>query len=104
MVRQPAANFPRLPDKSTIFAAEATAISLALNYYQHMGPVNHDVVVYSDSMSCSPAIEGDDAELSSNKIFTYVLTNGCRRASQSKERSTTVQPVHCLQWRIPDDI
>ena len=27
----------RLPDSSTIFAAEATAISLALNYYQHMG-------------------------------------------------------------------
>ena len=41
-----------LPDNSTIFAAEATAISLALNYYQHMGPVHHDVVVYSDSMSC----------------------------------------------------
>ena len=42
----------RLPDNSTIFAAEATAISLALNYYQHMGPVHHDVEVYSDSMSC----------------------------------------------------
>ena len=42
----------RLPDNSTIFAAEATAISLALNYYQRMGPVHHDVVVYSDSMSC----------------------------------------------------
>ena len=40
-----------LPDNTTIFAAEATAISLALNYYQHMGPVHHDVVVYSDSMS-----------------------------------------------------
>ena len=39
----------RLPDNSIIFAAEATAISLALNYYQHMGPVHHDVVVYSDS-------------------------------------------------------
>ena len=42
----------RLPDNSTIFAAEATAITLALNYYRHMGPVHHDVVVYSDSMSC----------------------------------------------------
>ena len=38
----------RLPDNSTIFAAEATAITLALNYYQHMGPVHHDVIVYSD--------------------------------------------------------
>ena len=46
----------RLPDNSTIFAAEATVISLALNYYQHMGPVHHDVVVYSDSMSCLQAI------------------------------------------------
>ena len=35
----------RPPDNSTIFAAEATAISLALNYYRHMGPVHHDVVV-----------------------------------------------------------
>ena len=42
----------RLPDNSTIFAAEATAIRLALNYYQHMDPVHHDVIVYSDSMSC----------------------------------------------------
>ena len=33
----------RLPDNSTIFAAEATAISLVLNYYQHMDPVHHDV-------------------------------------------------------------
>ena len=50
----------RLPDNSTIFAGEATAISLALNYYQHMGPVLHDVVVHSDSMSCLQAIEGKD--------------------------------------------
>ena len=52
----------RLPDNSTIFTAEATAISLALNYCQHMGPVHHDVVVYSDSMSCLQAIEGEDTE------------------------------------------
>ena len=52
----------RLPDNSTIFAAEATAISLALNYNQHMGPVHHDVVVYSDSMSCLQAIVGEDTE------------------------------------------
>ena len=50
----------RLPDNSTIFAAEATAIGLALNYYQHMGPVHKDVVVYSDSMSCLQATEGED--------------------------------------------
>ena len=52
----------RLPDNSTIFAAETTAISLALNYYQHMDPVHHDVVVYSDSRSCLQAIEGEDTE------------------------------------------
>ena len=50
----------RLPNNSTIFAAEATAITLALNYYRHMDPVQHDVVIYSDSMSCLQAIEGED--------------------------------------------
>ena len=48
----------RLPNNSTIFTGEATAITLALDYYLYMDPVKHDVVVYSDSMSCSLAIEG----------------------------------------------
>ena len=60
----------RLPDNSTIFAAEATAISLALNYYQHMGPVHHDVVVYFDSMSCLQAIEGEDTE---NPFICHIM-------------------------------
>ena len=60
----------RLPDNSTIFAAEATAISLALNYYQHMGPVHHDVVVYSDSMSCFQAIEGEDTD---NPFICHIM-------------------------------
>ena len=51
-------------------AAEATAISLALNYYQHMGPVHHDVVVYSDSMSCLQAIEGEDTE---NPFICHIM-------------------------------
>ena len=51
----------RLPDNSTIFAAQATAISLALNYYRHMGLVHHDVVVYS--MSCLQAIEDEDTDI-----------------------------------------
>ena len=42
----------RLPDNSTIFAAEATAITLALNYYRHKDPVHHDAVVYYNSTSC----------------------------------------------------
>ena len=51
-----------LSDNSTIFAAEATALTLALNYYQYMGTVHHDVVVYSDPMSCLRAIAGKDTE------------------------------------------
>ena len=60
----------RLPDNSTIFAAEATAISLALNYYQHMGPVHHDVVVNSESMSCLQAIEGEETE---NPLICHIM-------------------------------
>ena len=60
----------RLPDNSTIFAAEATAIILALDYYRHMDPVQHDVVFYSDSMSCLQAIEGEDTE---NSFICHIM-------------------------------
>ena len=60
----------RLPDNSTVFAAEATAITLALDYYRHMDPVKHDVVFYSDSMSCLLAIEGEDTE---NPLICHIM-------------------------------
>ena len=60
----------RLQNNSTIFAAEATAITLALNYYRHMDPVQHDVVMYSDSMSCLQAIEGED---SNNPLICQIM-------------------------------
>ena len=60
----------RLPNNSTVFAAEATAITLALNYYRHMAPVHQDVVVYSDSMSSFQAIEGEDTE---NPFICHIM-------------------------------
>ena len=60
----------RLPDNSTIFAAKATAITLALNYYRYIDPVRHDVVVYSDSLSCLQAIESEDTE---NPLICHIL-------------------------------
>ena len=48
IMRQLAASCPK---DSIIFAAEATAITLALKYYRHMDHVQHDAVVYSDPMS-----------------------------------------------------
>ena len=60
----------RLPDNSTVFAAEAQAIILALDYYRHMEPVRHDVVIYSDSMSCLQAIEGEDTE---NPLTCHIM-------------------------------
>ena len=62
MVRRLAASCPKDPNNSTIFAAEARAITLALNYYRPMGPVQHDVIVYSDSMYCLQAVQGEDTE------------------------------------------
>ena len=60
----------RLPDNSTIVAAEATTISLALNCCHHMGPVHHDVVVYSNSMSCLQAIESEDTK---NPFICHIM-------------------------------
>ena len=37
---------------------------------QHMGPVHHDVAVYSDSMSCLQAIEGEDTE---NPFICHIM-------------------------------
>ena len=48
----------RLPDGS----AEATAIMLSLDYYNTMPAMRHDVVIYSDSLSCLQAIQGEDTE------------------------------------------
>ena len=62
----------RFPDNS-IFATEATAITLALDYYQYMDPVQHDVVVYSGSMSCLHAIEGEDTENLIRRIMNLLL-------------------------------
>ena len=60
----------RLPNNSTIFAAEARAITLALDYYRYMDPIKHDVVVYSDSMSCLQVIEGKDTE---NPLICHIM-------------------------------
>ena len=85
----------RLPDNSTLFAAEATAISLALNYYQHMGPVHHDVVVYSDSMSCLQAIEGEDTENS----FICHIKNLLWSLSDKGTHSFLLGTKPLLHWR-----
>ena len=53
------------------FATEATAIILALDCYQHMDPVHHDVVVYSDSISGLQAIEGEDTE---NRFIWHIMS------------------------------
>ena len=53
-----------------MFAAEATGIALALDYYRHMDPVKHDVVFYSDSMSCLQATEGEDTK---NPLICHIM-------------------------------
>ena len=60
----------RLPNNSTIFAAEATAITLALDYYLYMNPVQHDVVVNSTSMSCLQVIESEDTK---NPLICHIM-------------------------------
>ena len=82
----------RLPDNSSIFAAEVTAISLALNYYQHMRPVHHDVVIYSDSMSCLQAIEGEDTE---NHFICHIMNLLWSLSDKGTQVCFCWVPSHC---------
>ena len=82
----------RLPDNSTIFAAEATAISLALNYYQYMGSVHHDVVVYSDAMSCLQAIDVEDTE---NPLTCHIMNLFWLPSDRGKHVRFCWIPSHC---------
>ena len=82
----------RLPENSTIFAAEATAISLALNYYQHMDPVHHDVVVYSDSMSCLQAIDSEDTE---NPFICHIMNLLLSLSDKGTHVRFCWVPSHC---------
>ena len=93
MVRRLAASCPK-DSQITVpsFAAEATAITLALNYYRHMDPVQHDVEIYSDSMSCLQAIEGEDI---SNLLICQIMN----LLWALSDKSTCVRfcwvPSHC---------
>ena len=82
----------RLPDNSTIFAVEATAISLALNYYQHMSPVHHDVVVYSDSMSSFQAIAGEDT---ANPLICHIMNLLWSLSDKGTRVRFRCVPSHC---------
>ena len=83
----------RLPNNSTIFAAEATTITLALEYYQYMDPIKHDVVVYSDSMSCLQTIEGEDTE---NPLTCHIMNLLWALSNKgTRVRFCWVLPSHC---------
>ena len=82
----------RLPDNSTIFAAEATAITLALSYYRHMGPVHHDVVVYTDLLSCLQAIEGEDTE---NPFICHIMNLLWLLSNKGTHVRFCCIPSHC---------
>ena len=82
----------RLPDNSTIFSAEATAITLALDYYRHMDPVQHDVVFYSDSMSCLQAIEGEDTE---NPLICHIMNLLWALSDKGTRVRSCWVPSHC---------
>ena len=81
-----------LPDNSTILAAEATAISLALNYYQQIGPVHHDVVVYSHPMSCWQAMEGEGTD---NHFICHIMNLLWSLSDKGTSVRFCWKPSHC---------
>ena len=82
----------RLPDNSTIFEADATAISLTLDYYQHMGPVHYEIVVYSDSMSCLQTIGGEDTE---NHLICHIMNLLWLLSDRGTRVRFCWMPSHC---------
>ena len=82
----------RPPDNSTIFAAEATAIAQALDYYRHMDPVKYDVVFYSDSMPCLQAIEGEYTE---NSLICHIMNVLCALSDKGTYVCFCWVPSHC---------
>ena len=82
----------RLPHNSTSFVAEATALTMALDYYQHMEPVRRDVVVYSDAMSCLKAIEGEDTE---NPLICYIMNPLWLLSDKGTHVCFCLIPSHC---------
>ena len=82
----------RLPNNSTIFAAEATAITVALGYYRYMDLVKHDIVVYSDSMSCLQAIEGEDTE---NPLICHIMNLLWALSDKGTRVRICWVPSHC---------
>ena len=80
----------RLPNNSTIVAAEATAITLTLNYYRHMDPVQHDVIIYS--MFCLQAIEGEDTD---NPLICRIMNLLWALGDRGTRVSFCLVPSHC---------
>ena len=69
-----------------------TDTRLALNYYQHMDPVHHDVIVYSDSMSCLQAIEGEDTE---NPFICHIMNLLWSLSDKGTRVCFCLVPSHC---------
>ena len=80
-----------LLDNSTIFVAEATAITLALNYYRYMVPVQHDVV-YSDLMSHLQTIGDEDTE---NHFICHIMNLFCLLSNKHTYGSAGWTPSLC---------
>ena len=82
----------RLPDNSTAIAAEATAITLGLDYNCHTEPVQLDVVVYSDAMACLKVVEWGDSE---NPLICYIMNRLWLLSVKSTHVRFCWIPSHC---------
>ena len=82
----------RLPNDSTIFAAEATATTLVLECHWGMDPRQHYVVVYSDLMSCLQAIEYDGIK---NPFICCILNLLWALSDKGSRVRFYWMPCHC---------
>ena len=77
------------PQEICIFLGQ---MEFELNYYRHMVPVQHDVIIHCDAMSCLQAIESLDTN---NPLVCHIMNLHWALSDQDTGVRFCWVPSHC---------